>query len=84
MTIQQFIEAAKEGGYNHKGGIDIYTTSEEILLSPEAWKAVGKVKEFKPRIWWSSQTEEIAEQYMFEMIYRLYRGGSLEEYIATL
>lgn len=102
MTIKEFIKTAIEGGYSKEIFIDIqrrYRIIEdlhglpsryyyEVFLDPEAWKAVGKVKE------WSGGDEcgsceypnwqDDPKYHMSEMIKALCSGKTLEEYIATL
>lgn len=89
MTIQQFIEAAIEGGYRNNWfdeetktdfTCEIYGDAEliwgacpNIFLDPEAWKAVEK-----------STGKYHWELRMFNMIRALIKGKTLEEYIATL
>ena len=110
MTIQQFIEAAIEGGtllvndgaksaitridvdsafidgrfyihfFESESEMRSYNTYE-VLLNPEAWKAVGRVRghgEYTDTdlMWF--------EKKMHEMIDFLLLGKTLEEYIATL
>jgi hypothetical protein len=48
MEIKEFIEKAKAGGYDYNGEIPpFHDMLCQILLDPEAWKAVGKVGGFK-------------------------------------
>ncbi len=103
MTIKQFIETAIEGGYTNNWFQDlkvdeqqeVFGTAEDIwkmcpniFLDPEAWKAVGKVKQ------WDDVSDCVACDYpgwqlsvpakMHGMIKALLKGQTLEEYIETL
>lgn len=63
--------------------IDIHT----LVLSPEAWKAVGKVKGWLSYIGSHDGTTTFyteAQSNMVKMVHALFNGKTLEEYIATL
>lgn len=93
MTIQDFIAKAIEGGWISQWGtmthINLEPIKHEILLDPEAWKAVGKVEGWP-------DTSEIAQGLpvpmttigwlwnMHRMIDALAEGKSVEEYLETL
>lgn len=47
MTIQEFISAAIEGGADVKNAFGVVKSTSDLMLDPEAWKAVGKVKGWK-------------------------------------
>lgn len=95
MTIQEFITTAIEGGYvnnylNPRSVAEMqYLLAESkhmILLDPNAWKAVGKVKGWDT-FEGSSKFPNIRQVWhvlMLEMIESLVEGKTLEEYIATL
>ncbi len=63
-----------------------------IALDPEAWKAVDKILKFEKS--WLDPSECVVCEYpgyqdaveakMYAMIKHLLKGGTLEEYIATL
>lgn len=64
-------------------------TIHELVLMPEAWKAVGKVKHWRPVTWYIRYPDnaEISEPwmvYMHGLIDVLQLGKTLEEYIETL
>lgn len=68
-------------------GIDDNIIYSQVLLDPEAWKAVGKVKGWEggdcPTCGYVFDQEEPL-YHMSQMIYTLCKGKTLEEYIATL
>lgn len=107
MTIKEFIEAAIEGGWENKelptmttedGIYGEFITAmywhkmfPTVVLDPEAWKAVGKVKGWKEDIFYSfdgihhtGQNLDEAQWYQLSMMNALWEGQTLEEYIATL
>jgi hypothetical protein len=95
MTITQFIEKAIAGGWDKKRALynpnDISSyVMEKMWLDPIAWQAVGRVEG-----WGTYDTDnkttannniigEISLLNMHLMIDSLWKGKSLEEFIATL
>lgn len=74
MTIQQFIEKAKLGGYSEYAD-DI----RGMLLDSLAWKAVGKVEG------WEANGDRYAWLYfMHRMIDALADGKTISDFLATL
>ena len=99
MTIKQFVQTAFEGGWTPKwlsdesfnlkdDGYLPYYINSRILLDPEAWRAVDKVKQ------WDDVPDCAACDYpgwqnsmhakMHGMIKAVIEGKTLEEYIETL
>lgn len=111
MTIEEFITAAIEGGYDLAKRLDLdpsTTIIEEnsekfsslgnqkdyinigiaefpsIILDPEAWKTVGKVKGWDTQGPVAKLVPFMWERAQRDMIISLQNGSTLEEYIATL
>lgn len=104
MTIKEFISAAIEGGWDNTRVssiwfrqdtgemiLNLFTRADlsQLLLDPEAWKAVGRSKGWKqgyaPDL--ECKEYEMAEEWQFKMymmLSELIKGKNLEEYIATL
>lgn len=93
MTTKDFIEKAKEGGYNPKKDIVV----AEIFLDPKAFQAVGKVEgweEIDPnncggcetclRIFGEKDYKDEWEDKMLNMTRALIEGKSVEEFLKTL
>lgn len=96
MTIQQFIEAAIEGGYKFSNKSifvldngDVIAV-ESFIIDPLAWQAVAKVKNWKgkfahvPGTVWDAQGYLPGQYQQICMIEALWAGTTLEEYLATL
>lgn len=102
MTITEFIEKAVQGGWNGPQGAAVIShrkfglkTAQDmyeayVLLSPEAWKAVGKTEGWRSlndEYWCTNGWDHVADEwlvYMHRMIDVLASGKTIEEYLATL
>lgn len=91
MTIPEFLEKAIEGGWSnrfeHKSNTG-FPCTEQILLDPLAWQAVGKIAG-----WSSANPKSIAASMygeegwkwnMHGMVNALIEGKTIEEFISTL
>ncbi len=76
-------------GFSYAGSLDgISMSISNIVLQPDAWKAVIKSKLKKERDAGYETNDQyisdIAQTKMTEMVRQLFMGKKLEEYIATL
>lgn len=81
MTIPNFIEKALEGGWEpeflvKKGILGKLKLANAIFLDHLAWKAVGKVEG------WNGLNE--AEDKAMSMMWALFNGKTIEQYLETL
>lgn len=91
MTIQRFIKAAIEGGWERKHAWPAYQFDpylQQILLDPASWKAVGKVEgwdevEMQDRHRAVNGKSEAVNN-MHRMIDALAEGKSIETFLETL
>lgn len=92
MTTQEFIEKAKEGGYEYKGDGYYTTNYESILLDKEAWEAVGRVEGWADfEILGQASKDIMAIRQTGDWITKanglmphLIKGGTMESYLETL
>lgn len=88
MTTQQFIEKAIEGGWDADKWRGGHVGWAEVLLDPEAWKAVGKMEGWKNNMlgWCDSCDAPLGgwREKMHGMIDALAEGISIEGCLKTL
>ncbi len=96
MTIAEWKEKAFEGGYSQVGFPEVEPNLHIMLLSAEAWKAVGKVEGWKDSVCFGcgDTSERICdceqrtgEEWllnMHDMIDALAEGKTIEQYLETL
>lgn len=94
MTIDEFIEKAKEGGWEPKREHTEYAgmsmevrLNDGIFLDPLLWQAVGKTEGWSGWIAVSfdeKSTLDIWEYNMHRLTDALAEGKSIQEFLATL
>lgn len=82
--VKEFIEKAIQGGwhptYRTLPHLSKFATDKEVLLDPEAWKAVANVMN-----WCSEGTADATAEWLaIQMMEQVFRGVTPEEYIKTL
>ena len=83
MTIKQFIEKAKQGGWDESSSwFDGVVIPQKMLLDTDAWRAVGKVERWG--VGWYDRNIPGWHYEMLVMIDALAEGKSIEDYIKTL
>ena len=94
MTIHQFIEKATQGGWKPKSNIVIDAHEPQnwgqILLDPEAWKAVEEIERWGLQAYYKNSNGAAADATygwlanMHRMIDALADGKTIEQYLETL
>lgn len=81
MKIQDFIMKAVLGGWRPKDNLVVDEHNEntfgQLVLDPEAWKAVGKAKGIPGWNLWALEN-------MHGMISALFDGKTIEQFLETL